>query len=205
MKKNKLFYLFIMIILLFSSVKLSFGQTISGDLNFWEKSNILNFDAIGDCKAKTGDISSVFAKVKGEQLFLRITFDNMIIRKHNKIIEDLFQNSEVFLDLKINNRLNKNIILDRHFDLKKIELSKDETYQLRTPSSNLWEMQTNIVSNTKPEDMEFHLTVFVDGKQADDFYSNGKNTDAFGNCAFVHHGNQGLTYTEVFYGSPNGQ
>ncbi len=25
-----------------------------------------------------------------------------------------------------------------------------------------------------------------------------------GNCAFVHHGNQGLTYTDVFYGNPGG-
>ncbi len=205
MKKNKLIYSFFIIILLFLSLNLSFGQTISGDVNFWGKSDILNFDEIGDCKAMTGDISSVFVRVEGEQLFLRITFDNMVIRKHNIITEDLFQNSEVFLELKINNKLNKNIILDRHFDLKMMELSKDETYQLRTPKINLWEMQTNIASDTKPEDMEFHLTIFVDGKQADNFYSKGKNTDANGNCAFVHHGNQGLTYTEVFYGSPNGQ
>ena len=205
MKKNKLSYLFIMIILLSFSVNLSFGQTIRGDVKFWERTDIINFDEIGDCKAKTGDISSVFAKVEGGKLFLRITFDNMIIRKHNKIKEDLFQNSEVFLELIINNKFDKNIILDRYFDLKLMELSKNETYQLRTPSSNLWEMQTNISSDIKPEDMEFYLSIFVDGKQADDFYSNGKNTDAFGNCAFVHHGNQGLTYTEVFYGSPNGQ
>ena len=127
-KKKYFFYFFIMIILLLSSLNLSFGQTISGDVNFWGKSDILNFDEIGDCKAMTGDISSVFVRVEGEQLFLRITFDNMVIRKHNIITEDLFQNSEVFLELKINNKLNKNIILDRHFDLKMMELSKDETY-----------------------------------------------------------------------------
>ena len=123
-----------MIILLFLSLNLSFGQTISGDVSFWGKSDILNFDEIGDCKAITGDISSVFVRVEGQQLFFRITFDNMVIRKHNIITEDLFQNSEVFLELKINNKFNKNIILDRHFDLKMMELSKDKAYQLRTPN-----------------------------------------------------------------------
>ena len=39
----------------------------------------------------------------------------------------------------------------------------------------------------------------------DEFLAEGSGTKDAGNCAFVHHGNQGLTYTEVFYGNPDGE
>ena len=34
----------------------------------------------------------------------------------------------------------------------------------------------------------------------DEFSADGSEDYRGGNVAFVHHGNQGLTYTEVFYG-----
>jgi hypothetical protein len=45
------------------------------------------------------------------------------------------------------------------------------------------------------------ISVFLNGEIVDIFQDKfEKKSQRGGNCAFVHHGNQGLTYTEVFYG-----
>jgi len=44
------------------------------------------------------------------------------------------------------------------------------------------------------------LLNFTRKKDVDNFIGKGQALFRGGNCAFVHHGNQGLTYTEVFYG-----
>jgi PKD repeat protein len=181
------------------------AQSVSGDLKFWQKSDFLGFDQVGDCEGKSGDISSVFARTTGESLFLRITFDDMIIRKENQLTEDLFINAGITLRLKLTDNKQKSTLKDFAFDLSALSSNSENAYQLRTPVFNLWEMETSLPEKMLRENIDFEITVFENGKMIDVFNSDGKNSDAEGNCAFVHHGNQGLTYTEVFYGSSGGQ
>ena len=182
-----------------------YGQSVSGDLHFWQKTDFLGFDEVGDCQSATGDISSVFARIENEKLYLRVTFNDMVDRKENSVVEDRFLNSDLELELLIVQASDRSTPLQHNFDITKLQASERDFYQLRTPASNLWEAEIELGSNIERETLEFNLSVTVDGKVLDEFVSDGRNSDAEGNCAFVHHGNQGITYTEVFYGSPGGQ
>ena len=59
---------------------------ITGQPKNWNQSDFIGFDKIGDKQQKFGDISSLFAKKISDTLFVRITFDDMNLRKHNKYI-----------------------------------------------------------------------------------------------------------------------
>lgn len=178
---------------------------INGDLNFWQKQDFLGFDEVGDCIAPTGDIASVWARISDQNLSLRVTFDNMVTRKNNLVVRDNFLDNTVLLALKLTQQASRTVFLDEVFDLKSLQKSVKGHFMLRTPVSNLLEIEIPLGQKISKEELEFNLTVFVEGKMADYFLSDGRNSDAEGNCAFVHHGNQGLTYTQVFYGNPNGQ
>ncbi len=181
------------------------AQQVSGDLHFWQASDFLGFDEIGDCNAKTGDISAVFARVTGRQLLLRVTFDDMVQRIHNLVVADNFETALPELEVRLTRRSDRVELLRRTFDLPAVKTQKNGTFTLRTPADNLWEAEIPLPETVTREDLEFSIVVRTGGKVADDFLSDGRNSDAEGNCAFVHHGNQGITYTEVFYGSPGGQ
>ncbi len=181
------------------------SQSLLGDVEFWQKSDFLGFDEIGDCTGSTGDISSVFARTDGKALLIRITFDNMVSRKHNEMVKDNFSDQNISLKIKLTNQSTRSSIFDQAINLSELSIQKNTFIVLRTPSSNLWEAKIVLSESTNRENIEFSLAVLLDGKIVDYFLSDGRNSDAEGNCAFVHHGNQGITYTEVFYGSPGGQ
>ena len=71
----------------------------NGDPKSWNQEDFIGFDRVGDCRAHTGDISSVFTRVELNQLFLRITFDDMYSR--NSEI-DYFVGEDIKLKLIIN-------------------------------------------------------------------------------------------------------
>ncbi|MCF8364763.1 MAG: hypothetical protein K9H16_03225, partial [Bacteroidales bacterium] len=204
MKKIYMFiYLFILAMISITS-GLS-AQTLTGDLKFWQKADFLGFDEIGDCNAETGDISSVFARVEQSRMLLRVTFDNMVSREHNEITSDNFAGVNISLKIKLTRQNTRTTFFDEELDLSAGKISLRSLRALRTPSSNLWETEITLPQPLQRENIEFSLTVLLDGKVVDYFHADGGPTDAEGNCAFVHHGNQGITYTEVFYGSPGGQ
>lgn len=181
------------------------AQTLNGDLKFWQKADFLGFDEIGDCTGFTGDISSVYARTEQSTLLIRVTFDDMISRKHNEITRDNFAGRNISLKIKLTNQNTRSNLFDEELDLSAVEISNRGIQTLRTPGANLWEAGISLAQPLQRENIEFSLAVLLDGKIVDYFLSDGGPTDAEGNCAFVHHGNQGITYTEVFYGSPGGQ
>jgi len=65
---------------------------IEGIPKYWEKEDFIGFDKVGDCKSQIGDISSVFTRVENENLFLRITFDDMYSHK-SKV--DYFRDEDI--------------------------------------------------------------------------------------------------------------
>lgn len=178
---------------------------VTGDLGFWQKQDFLGFDEVGDCNASTGDIASVWARIDDQKLFLRVTFDNMVTRNHNEVFRDNFQHINIGLALSLTEHASNKSFISRIIDVKTLRKTETDCFLLRTPASNLLEAEILLPEKINREELEFNLSVLIDGKMVDYFLSDGRNSDAEGNCAFVHHGNQGLTYTEVFYGSPGGQ
>ncbi len=176
MKKILLFVIF--------TFGLLYSFEINGNPKNWKKSDLVGMDKIGDAKF-LGDISSVFMHFQKNNTFIRITFNDMVKRDHNKTIQDNFKNKNIFLSI---NDDKFKIPLDRKsYKNKKITL-------LRTTKNNLAEIKIN----EKLSRHNFKVSVFYNGKLSDTYKSGGGYRG--GNCALVHHGNQGLTYTEVFYG-----
>ncbi|MFW5705661.1 MAG: hypothetical protein ACOCX8_01545, partial [Bacteroidota bacterium] len=181
------------------------GQLVKGDLKFWQQEDFLGFDPIGDCEAATGDISSVYARMQDGKLLLRVTFDDMVKRRHNLVEQDYFETGSPEIDIRLTRHSDRTEVFHQTLDLKSKEINTKNIYCLRTPALNLWEAEIALPAGISREELEFGIVVKQYGKVADYFLSDGKSSDAEGNCAFVHHGNQGITYTEVFYGSPGGQ
>lgn len=201
---KKFYQLSLAIAFAISSI-ISIAQPLTGDVKSWTTNDFLGFDKIGDCQAPAGDISSAYARISNKKLWLRLTFDDMIKRHQNKVVTDLFASQNITLKIKITNKANQNNIIESTIDLSALRKNKTNIVSMRTPGSNLWEAEFELPQAVSKNELEFNFTVKVDGKIADRFINTKRNPDALGNCAFVHHGNQGITYTEVFYGSPNGQ
>jgi PKD repeat protein len=181
------------------------AQMITGDRQFWTTDDFLGFDEVGDCTAEYGDISSVFARVVNKKLLVRVTFDNMVDRKDNLVTTDYFADAGLELYLQLTDHRTRNRLIDEAFRLSELNIASRNFYMLRTPQYNLWEAEISLPVSIARESLEFSIQVLKDGKVVDFFLSDGSRSRAQGNAAFVHHGNQGITYTEVFYGSPNGQ
>ena len=174
---------------------LMIGSQVNGDLKSWSIEDFLGFDEVGDCNSGIGDMTSVFAKMKNEQLLIRVTFDDMINRKQDT---DNFLNENISIVLKIfyqNERVYFN-------DLSMVKISHfDDGYNfLRTPKYNLFELAIDWYENIPLSELKFELQVINQKLIVDSFNSDIVENRNGGNAAFVHHGNQGLTYSEVFYG-----
>ena len=76
--------------LLFFLNSFSVAQNFTSDPKLWTSDEFLGFDEIGDCNGETGDISSVFGRVENGRFLLRVTFDNMVLRKANGVVMDNF-------------------------------------------------------------------------------------------------------------------
>ena len=185
--------IFILISLL--SLTILFSFEMNGDPKLWSRESLVNFDSIGDGLSHTGDISSVFAFTKDDKLFLRITFDDMYSRKNNI---DYFINQNIDIDLLISS--SAKTLFRNTFDINSI-LKKDTSLSfLRTPEFNLLEFEINWPYSNMIEDLFFDIKVIHNENIVDRFSSGISDDYRGGNVAFVHHGNQGLTYSEVFYG-----
>jgi len=175
-----------------------------GEVKDWTSSDFLGFDPVGDCRGSKGDITSVYARVEEETLFLRVTFDDMVTRVENKVVADHFKDKNIFLRLDIRTKSNREPVLGDFLNLQCLRYISDQIFVLRTPGSNLFEARIHLPGRFKREDLAFSLAVLLDNVAVDSFEADGEGSKDQGNCAFVHHGNQGLTYTNVFYGNPNG-
>jgi hypothetical protein len=179
------------------------AQPMSAPEGGWQKSDFFGFDSIGDCRGSCGDISSVFARIEQNRLLLRITFDDMVIRTDNRMINDRFADSDLHLSIAISNR-NKDEIIATMANLESFSATTKGFQSKRTPESNRWEAVFDLPQSVSREELKIHLSVLQNSEVIETFIGYGAPSRAAGNVAFVHHGNQGITYTEVFYGSPNG-
>lgn len=191
MKKS----LILIFILLYVAVLSSFQ--IEGRVEQWQKSDFIGYDNIGDNKFY-GDISTVFARKETGKLFLRVTFDDMCERMDNHLIKDNFVAENLKLQLNIEHKQNSVKVLKK--ELAEIRHKTKDYEWLRTPESNLLEIALAFPENIPLAELVFHINILAKEKLSDSIVVNGASKDGGGNCAFVHHGNQGLTYTEVFYG-----
>ncbi len=178
MKKIFIFYLLIASISLFSF-------QIDGNINKWQQSDLVGFDKIGD--SKLGDISSVYLHKENNQTFLRITFNDMIKRLSNKTFSDRFKFENIIAEIIFGKETYR-------LDISQLTKITPEYKFKRTPENNLLE----ISFPKKLSSQYLKIKIIQKGKVNDAFSYNDSYRG--GNCAFVHHGNQGLTYTEVFYG-----
>ncbi len=169
---------------------------IKGDIKSWAKSDFLGYDKIGDKKQDFGDISSLFSRQVRDTLFIRITFDDMNQRKDNRFVKDNFKDRNITLNINLSEY--KKTIIQKKINISELSAKNKGLHLLRTPQNNLLELA--IPFNHKFDNLDFNISVFLDGKFSDQIEKSVRNRDGGGNCAFVHHGNQGLTYSEVFYG-----
>jgi hypothetical protein len=187
--------LYLLLILLTTICFQLLAFEIEGNPKTWEKEDFIGFDKVGDCKSQIGDISSVFTRIENEKLFLRVTFDEMFSHK-TKI--DHFSNQDIQLVLII--KTNNTILIDNVININKISKNEDSITFLRTPKYNLIEVVIDWPTGKSRENLFFNIEIFHNQNLVDEFYADGSRDYRGGNAAFVHHGNQGLTYTEVFYG-----
>ncbi len=187
---------FLILILLAS--RLIFAFQITGNPKNWTINDFIGYDKIGDNLQKIGDISSLFAKSENDSIFLRITFDDMITRHHNKIISDNYKNKNINITVKI--KKNQKLLKQLDFSLADISKHHSNYRFLRTPENNILEIAILNKNNYDLTSLTLSISVYFNGKISDSLKKNVGNRDGGGNCAFLHHGNQGLTYTEVFYG-----
>ncbi|MCF8367857.1 MAG: hypothetical protein K9G76_02355 [Bacteroidales bacterium] len=191
------------VLLLFCLITYEAFTQIDGDLKSYKLDHFLGFDEVGDTKGKTGDISSVYAKTSGKDWILRITFDNMVQRKENIVVEDHFSGKDLKAEIRLMRPESKQLILQKNISITTLSNKGQNIEFIRTPENNLLEILF-VQTAKKANGAELEIKILLDGIVVDEFSSKGKSVNATGNCAFVHHGNQGLTYTEVFYGSPGG-
>ena len=186
---------FILFLLLMSSAILINGFEINGDVKTWQQEDFIGFDQIGDCTFSTGDIASLFWHCEDQTIFIRITFNDMASRNNN--LEDLFT-SDISLSLKITQE-DTELLHQENLPIYKVSMETKDYRILRNVEQNLLEMRFPLsLSNSK--NCEIRVDVYHEQNIIDNFTSMLNTKYRGGNCAFVHHGNQGLTYTEVFYG-----
>ncbi len=186
-------------------ISIAFSSQLSGNVNAWSMDDFIGFDPAGDGLGLTGDITSVFARIEANSLMMRITFNDMVTRSSNEIISDNFQKNNIHLQIILQNKTTSQKVVDSGIEINSISFKSHSLEYLRTPESNLLEIAFpwNNVNLTK-EDLNIKIIVMTNSRVEDSFIGNGSGTKDGGNCAFVHHGNQGLTYTDVFYGNAYG-
>ncbi|MBS3767631.1 MAG: T9SS type A sorting domain-containing protein [Candidatus Cloacimonetes bacterium] len=196
---RKSFLSFVLIILFLVPVLSAYR--IEGKLEFWQKEDFCSFDTVGDQHQKYGDITSVFVKKLPERLFIRVTFDDMAQRQENLLQADRFAQKDIDLKLDISQKSKSKKVFSQSFDLSSKQISKNDVYVLRTPQKNLLEIELEFVPENL-SDFSLSLKTFFTDELSDTYHFDfsDKKENRGGNAAFVHHGNQGLTYTEVFYG-----
>ncbi|MBN3036200.1 MAG: hypothetical protein JW861_11485 [Bacteroidales bacterium] len=195
----------LIMLLSLSAVQNVYCGWFDGDVRSWKLVDFLGFDPIGDHDGPTGDIASAFARQEPGILHLRLTFDNMVERNSNQVIADRFRDIPVHLELTVRENGGVESLRTIMVGVSALSFSSDDVFMVRTPGSNMLEIGMPWQQNM-PElkELALEFRVMIGGRPADEMKVAGKGSKDTGNCAFVHHGNQGFTFTEVFYGSPWG-
>ncbi|MCF7919156.1 MAG: hypothetical protein K9N06_04520 [Candidatus Cloacimonetes bacterium] len=189
----------IMIFSIFVLMAGLYGGRLSGDIKSWQTEDFIGFDMVGD-NSGTGDITSGYLYQAGDELFLRLSFADMVTRSDNEVVNDNFAKSDLLLAVIISSP--RGVLLQEIMPLDLLSGNIKKLSWLRTPSSNLLEMKITDMRHNR-DDLELNFTILQSGQVMDNYTTSGRQERDTGNCAFIHHGNQGLTYTEVFYGSPS--
>jgi len=187
--------LYLLLILLTTICFQLLAFEFEGNPKSWNKEDFIGFDKVGDCKSQIGDISSVFIRIENDKLFLRITFDDMYSHR-SKV--DYFTDEDIQISLVITTGNTK--LFDNIFEIDKTLKNESLFSFLRTPEYNLFEIKINWPEEHSRENLFFNIKIIHNQNLVDEFFADGSEDYPGGNAAFVHHGNQGLTYTEVFYG-----
>ncbi len=172
----------------------------SGDVKSWEADDFTGFDLVGDCIGKYGDISSAYLHQNGNEVYFRLSFADMVTRLHNEVIADNFADSNLQLTVILTGK--EGLFWRETFSLAELSGINNKFSWLRTVESSMLEMKVTGLHFDRNE-VTLSFSVQDQGQLTDEFTCSGRESRDTGNCAFVHHGNQGLTYTEVFYGSPS--
>ena len=150
----------------------------------WKKSHWILNDDVNEIKAADLDLCNVFHREESGVLYLKITTRGPL-NSNSAIRILLADNSGIKTELSSDNRDSD---------------TRWNSYR------GVWEIEyTTPTGWTGLESIEIE-TYDLSGRGEGDFgrveMSNRQSLDGTGgNCAFVHHGNQGLTYTDVFRGT----
>lgn len=174
--------------------------TMSGDVKAWSLDDLISTDEIGDTDKLPGDISSVYAKQEDGNLYLRVTFDNMITRERSIVKTDNFRTTTLQLRVTLTSTQKQESLWQTTIPLQDTRWEQGDIKTLRTATSNLFEIAIPWDKPEKRTEITYTFEVLDGEKVIDSVKKTGTNRSGGGNCAFVHHGNQGLTYTEVLYG-----
>jgi Pullulanase X25 domain/Dockerin type I domain len=174
------------------------ASRFNGDIQSWKVEDFMGFDLVGDSDGTTGDISSAYVYQNNENLHLRLSFADMVSRVDNQIVTDNFAKADLMLTLLVMNK--DKIMVRESFSLKYKTGTVNNLSWLRTKKSNLLELKLPAM-NIDKKDLLISFSIQENNLLVDEYTASGRDTRDTGNCAFIHHGNQGLTYTEVFYGS----
>ncbi len=194
---------FLLTILFTALVQGLIAQNLTGDTHLWTKDDFLGFDIVGDCNGITGDISSVFARVENGKLLLRVTFDDMVTRIDNQVVSDNFSGKDIVMTVVLQPEQGMKTAYTLESGM--LEKTTKAWQYKRTLNSNMLEVMFDYkMTEKEKQKLSVKIAISLNGKTVDEFASDGIKSKDVGNCAFVQHGNQGLTYTNVFYGDPNG-
>jgi hypothetical protein len=175
----------------------SYATQITGDTSFWTMEDFYGFDEVGDKETTLGDISSVFGRIEENNFLLRVSFDDMVLHLDDKRVIDKFAEKKMTLKFVVSAESKE--LINTSVNLYELSIESKNLSYKRTPQTSMAEVIIPFDGNYSKDDLIVRIKVFNNGTLADEFTSEGRNTRG-GNAAFVHHGNQGLTYTEVFYG-----
>jgi len=185
----------ILIIIVMGSL---YSARFAGDIKSWTAEDFIGFDQVVDCKGNVGDITSAYLHQANENLYLRVSFTDMVTRHDNQVIRDNFSDSDLMLTVLITSK--DKILLRETISLNERSGTINNLSWLQTKNNNLLELKMPSTDISR-DDMIISFGVHSQGNLVDEWSGSGREDRDTGNCAFVHHGNQGLTYTEVFYGS----
>ena len=88
----------------------------------------------------------IFARIENNQLLLRISFDNMVVRKSNPLASDNFEGMDISASIVVLDKSSKNQIFNYNIPIHQLHFNKDFCNYIRSPHNNLLEMAFDLNS-----------------------------------------------------------
>ncbi len=174
---------------------------ISGSPRAWSLDDFTGFDPIGDNTQPLGDMTSCFVHQDESTIILRLNFDDMTTYRMNTVILDRYSSEQITCAITVRKSIDQKILFHSQIPLNLNSFEDISIKSLRSTQFEMLECQFSIPQNIDKRLLQFDIQTIYKGQVADEILTSGNPSRSTGNTAFVHHGNQGLTYTEVFYGS----